>query len=108
MIEIIRAIKEKCGKTFVVGVRMGCNEPDLTSSIQLAKYFEQAGADYLSISVGTSFPVECGRCDESFSWEIGNSRKFSLWKKTVWRMENKQNVSIPVASVADIRKGENC
>lgn len=106
VIEIIRAIKEKCGKTFVVGVRMGCNEPDLTSSIQLAKYFEQAGADYLSISVGTSFPVECGRCDESFSWETVIPENFHYGKRLFGAWKIKQNVSIPVASVADIRKGE--
>lgn len=41
--EIIEAIRQLCGENFIIGVRMGCNEPNLSSSIQLAQLFEQAG-----------------------------------------------------------------
>lgn len=50
--EIIQMIKFECGNKFLIGIRYGCNEPDIETSIFYAKCFENAGADYLSISNG--------------------------------------------------------
>jgi NADPH2 dehydrogenase len=50
--EIITGIKEKLGKDFIIGVRMGGNEPTLEQGIEIAKELEKAGADLLHVSSG--------------------------------------------------------
>ncbi len=50
--DIIIGIRKAAGDDFIVGCRMGCNEPDLVSSIEIARQLEKAGLDLLHISIG--------------------------------------------------------
>lgn len=50
--EIIQGIHKACGINFIVGSRIGGNEPSYKEGIAIAKLLEQSGADYLSISFG--------------------------------------------------------
>lgn len=50
--EIISKIRRAAGQDFIVSCRMGSNEPDLESSILIARELEKAGADMLHISTG--------------------------------------------------------
>ena len=54
--EIITKIRQAAGSDFIIGCRMGCNEPDLKTSIKIAKILEQSGIDLLHVSVGLRFP----------------------------------------------------
>ena len=50
--EIIRGIRKECGDDFVIGIRMGSNEPDATISAQIIALLEQEGLDFCHISSG--------------------------------------------------------
>ena len=55
--EIISGIKAACGKDFVCGIRIGIEETcengyDMTEGIKLAQMMVDAGADYISASLG--------------------------------------------------------
>ncbi len=50
--DIIRGIRKQCGEDFVIGIRMGFNEPDTQSSGQIIQLLEQAGLDVCHISSG--------------------------------------------------------
>ncbi len=52
--EIIDEIKSKVNTNFIVGYRMGGNEPRLEDGIEIAKRLEQAGVDLLHVSAGIS------------------------------------------------------
>jgi 2,4-dienoyl-CoA reductase-like NADH-dependent reductase (Old Yellow Enzyme family) len=50
--EIIAKIRQATGSNFIISCRMGCDEPDLESSIRIAQELEKAGVDLLHISTG--------------------------------------------------------
>lgn len=50
--ELIAKIRQAVGPDFIISCRMGCDEPDTESSIQIAQILEQAGVDMLHISTG--------------------------------------------------------
>jgi len=50
--ETLTRVKEAVPDKFVVGVRMGGNDPDLAAAVAYAKGLERAGADYLHVSTG--------------------------------------------------------
>jgi NADPH2 dehydrogenase len=50
--EIIAKIRQAAGSGFIISCRMGCDEPDLESSIQIAQILEKTGVDLLNISTG--------------------------------------------------------
>ena len=50
--EVAARIRREAGNDFVIGCRMGCNEPDLETSIEIAKKLEQSGIDVLHVSCG--------------------------------------------------------
>jgi NADPH2 dehydrogenase len=50
--EIIAKIRQAVGLEFIISCRLGCDEPDLESSTQLAQILEKAGVDLLHISTG--------------------------------------------------------
>ncbi len=56
--EIIDGIRREAGNNFIIGCRMGCNEPDLESSISIAGELERAGIDLLHVSSG--FAMDTG------------------------------------------------
>jgi NADPH2 dehydrogenase len=50
--EIISKIRQAVGPNFLISCRLGCDEPDIESSIQIAQVLEKAGVDLLHISTG--------------------------------------------------------
>ena len=50
--EIIRMIRERCGKDFLISVRTAGIEPDVSTAIAVAEEYVQAGCDYLQVSTG--------------------------------------------------------
>ena len=52
--EIISSIKEHTGKNFILGYRMGGNEPGLKEGQEIAEELERHGVDLLHVSTGIS------------------------------------------------------
>lgn len=50
--DLIRAVRKIVGCEFIVGIRMGCNTPDIRTGMMNAQQFEAAGVDYLNVSNG--------------------------------------------------------
>jgi NADPH2 dehydrogenase len=50
--EIIAKIRRAAGQDFIISCRLGCDEPDIESSIRIARLLETAGVDMLHISTG--------------------------------------------------------
>ena len=91
--EIIDKIKSKVSESFIVGIRMGCNENSLETSIEMAKAFEKQGVDYLHISTGfDNTPIDM-EVPEDFpcNWIVYGGSKI------------KENVNIPVIVVNSIK-----
>ncbi len=55
--EIISQIRKAAGNDFLISCRMGANEPDLNSSLLIARELEKAGVDMLHISFGFIPPM---------------------------------------------------
>lgn len=91
--EIIQGIKQKVNDDFIVGIRMGCNENGLKSSIDMAKKFEAMGMDYLHVSTGfDNAPIdEVVPEDFPCNWIVYGATKI------------KENVTIPVIAVNSIK-----
>lgn len=95
-IEILQEIKKRVKCTFVVGIRMGCNENGLKTSIDMAKRFEANGFDYLHVSTGfdnTPIDVEVP-ADFPCNWIVYGATKV------------KEQVNIPVIAVNLIKTSE--
>ncbi len=95
--EIIAKIRQAVGSDFVISCRMGCDEPDLESSIQIAQLLEKAGIDILHISTGmTNF----------IAGEIADIPvpKYFHYNSIVYRGALiKEKVNVPVIVVNGIR-----
>jgi len=94
--EIFEGIKAKVCDNFIIGIRMGCNENDLETSIEMAKRFEALGMDFLHISTGfDNTPIE-EELPKDFpcNWIVYGGTKI------------KENVNIPVIVVNSIKTPE--
>ena len=94
--DIFKGIKENTRDNFIVGIRMGCNENDLETSIAMARHFEAIGMDYLHISTGfdnSSIDVELPS-NFPCNWIVYGATQI------------KENVNIPVIAVNSITKPE--
>jgi NADPH2 dehydrogenase len=95
--EIIAQIRKKAGRDFIIACRMGCDEPDLESSIQIAQNLEKGGVDLLHISTGiTSF----------IAGEVAEMAvpSFFHYNSIVYRgTQIKKKVNVPVIVVNGIR-----
>ena len=98
--EIITGIREATGNDFIIGCRMGSNEPDLRTSIELAKNFEKAGADLLHVSFGFG-PIAMAQSDLPMVPE-DFKHNWIVYGGT----EIKRNVNIPVIVVNGIKTPE--
>jgi NADPH2 dehydrogenase len=96
--EIIQKIRQSAGNKFIIGCRLGCNEPGLNEGIEIAKELEAAGADVLHVSsgMGTIFPP-----DQNASLPVPADFKFS-WL-VYGGSEIKKHVKIAVIVVNGIR-----
>lgn len=50
--QIIRGIREMCGRDFIISVRTPGAEPDIENALNVAEEYVRAGCDYLQISHG--------------------------------------------------------
>ena len=51
-LDILKGIRQACGNDFIVGVRIGGNEPSYEDGIEIARRYEANGVDYISVSGG--------------------------------------------------------
>jgi len=65
-IDVLKGIRAECGEDFIIGVRLGANEPSYAEGVFIAKMYEQNGIDYLSVSTGHSLPDEKFDVPEDF------------------------------------------
>lgn len=95
-LEIIEGIKQKVSDDFILGIRMGCNENDLQTSIHMAKKFETIGVDYLHVSTGFDNTHIEEKTPENFpcNWIVYGATKI------------KEHVNIPVIGVNSINTSE--
>ncbi|NLI61064.1 MAG: NADH:flavin oxidoreductase [Clostridiales bacterium] len=94
-LDIIYNIKKELeGKRFIIGYRMGGNEPTLKDGIKIAKLLEEAEVDLLHVSGGISSPdIALPQPPQTFPFH------WIVYCGT----EIKKNVSIPVIVVEGIR-----
>lgn len=94
-LEILAAIKGRVGNRFIIGYRMGGNEPTLENGIAIARILEQAGVDLLHVSTGISAGKEI-TVPEGFpyNWIVYSGTRI------------KEQVKIPVIAVNGIRTAE--
>lgn len=94
--EIFESIRQKVNNNFIIGIRMGCNEVDFETSIEIAKKFETLGMDYLHVSTGyDNTPINL-EIPENFpcNWIVYGATKI------------KEQVNIPVVAVNSIKTPE--
>lgn len=94
--DVFQDIKANVSEDFIVGIRMGCNEDDLETSISLAKSFEDMGMDFLHISTGfdkTPINVQLPK-DFPCNWIVYGAAKI------------KEHVKIPIIAVNSIKSPE--
>lgn len=94
-LEVVEQIKNRVPKDFIIGCRMGGNEPTIENGIVIAKALENVGVDLLHVSAGiTSDQVPTVPEDFEFNWIVYGGTQV------------KKNVNVPVIVVNDIRTPE--
>ena len=90
--DIIEGIRNACGDSFIITVRMGANSPTLEDGIEIAQHLETTSVDLLDVSHGGSL-VTLPRPPKEFNynWICYSGTKI------------KEKVSIPVSVVNEIR-----
>lgn len=83
---------------FILGYRMGGNEPELSDGIEIAKYLENLGVDILHVSSGVPNP-EYKREDK-----VDKPENFPLDWVIYMGTEIKKHVNIPVIGVRKIKE----
>jgi 2,4-dienoyl-CoA reductase-like NADH-dependent reductase (Old Yellow Enzyme family) len=68
--QIIRAIRRECGEDFVIGIRIGFNEPDPKTSGEIIGLLEAAGLDLCNISTGFSSAFSDPPADYPYSKRV--------------------------------------
>ena len=95
---LIEETRELFNDDFILGYRMGGNEPEVKDGIEIAKYLEKLGVDILHVSSGVPDPV--------FKQErkIEMPSEFPLDWVIYMGTEIKKHVDIPVIGVRKIKK----
>jgi len=96
--ELIRRTKDIFNNNFILGIRIGGNEPTLEEGIYIAKEVEKVGVDLIHVSSGVP--------DPSFKQDrkIKMPADFSLDCVVYVGVEIKKHVQIPVIAVRSIKK----
>jgi 2,4-dienoyl-CoA reductase-like NADH-dependent reductase (Old Yellow Enzyme family) len=94
-IEIIRGIRKRCGREFIIGYRLGVNSPTLEDGIMIAKLLEQEGVDLIHVSHGGSL-LNLPRPPKDFEYN------WIVYSGTVI----KTHLNIPVIVVNEIKTPE--
>lgn len=95
---LIEETRELFDDNFILGYRMGGNEPELADGIEIAKYLEKLGIDLLHVSSGVPDP----KYNRKEKIEVPND--FPLDWVIYMGTEIKKHVSIPVIGVRNIKK----
>ncbi len=101
---LIEKTKDLFDDNFILGYRLGGNEPTLDDSIQIAKYLESLGLDLIHISMG--IPEEGFRQAakiHNFPINYPENENFSLDWVIYLGVEIKKHLSIPVIGVRNIK-----
>ncbi len=93
--EIIEGIRDACGDSFLVTVRMGANSPTLEDGIEIAQYLETMPIDLLDVSHGGSL-VTLPRPPKGFEYN------WICYSGNVI----KEKVQLPLSVVSEIRTPE--
>jgi NADPH2 dehydrogenase len=93
--EMIAGIKQRVGEDFIVGCRMGGNEPSLENGMEIARLLEKHGVDLLHVSAGIASD-ELPEVPEGFrfNWIV------------YCGVQIKKHVKVPVITVNGIRTPE--
>lgn len=95
---LIEETRELFDDNFILGYRMGGNEPELADGIEIAKYLEKLGIDLLHVSSGVPDP----KYNRKEKVEVPSD--FPLDWVIYMGTEIKKHVSIPVIGVRNIKK----
>lgn len=98
--ELIRRTKDLFDDKFILGYRMGGNEPDLKDGIEIAKYLQKIGVDVLHVSSGVPNP------ERKSPVKIDYPEEFPLDWVVYMGTEIKKHVTIPVIGVKNIKLEE--
>lgn len=104
---LIERTKELFDDNFILGYRMGGNEPSLFDGIEIAKYLESLGVDLLHISTG--IPEERFRQAakiDNFPENYPEEKSFNLDWVIYMGVQIKKYLNIPVIGVRNIRTEE--
>lgn len=102
-LEVIRAVRAAVGPDFIVGVRLGIHYPGFPDglteedSIQLCRWYEEAGADFIDVSASLAMP---GDLIETMSRPEGNRVKLTD--------SVRGSVTVPMGVLGKIRTPEFC
>lgn len=94
---LINETRELFDENFILGYRMGGNEPELQDGIKIAKYLENLGVDILHISSGVPNPIYARE------EKIDKPKEFPFDWVVYMGCEIKKQVNIPVIGVRKIK-----
>jgi 2,4-dienoyl-CoA reductase-like NADH-dependent reductase (Old Yellow Enzyme family) len=96
--ELIRRTRNLFGDKFILGIRIGGNEPTLEDGIFIAKELEKEGVDFIHVSSGVP--------DPNFYQDrkVEMPKNFPLDWVVYLGVEIKKHVKIPVIAVRGIKK----
>lgn len=94
--EVVRELRSKVDKNFIIGIRLGGFEPTIEDAIDNAKALEAIGVDYINVSYGFSQEMELYKPEDFELKDIIYASKCI-----------KESVSIPVFAVNGIKSRED-
>lgn len=95
---LIEETRELFDENFILGYRMGGNEPELSDGIEIAKYLETLGIDVLHVSSGVPDPKYTRK------QKVDVPEDFPLDWVIYMGIEIRKNLSIPVIGVRNIKQ----
>jgi NADPH2 dehydrogenase len=100
--EIIDGIRSEVTRKFVVSCRMGCDDPDLETSVEVARELEAAGIDMLHVSSGMGNGSDTAGADIIEAMPEGFPHSWFVYGG----IEIGKHVDVPVIAVNGIRTPE--
>lgn len=98
--ELVEKTKDLFCDDFILGYRMGGNEPTLEDGIEIAKYLEKIGVDLIHVSSGVPDP------EKKQLEKVDVPEEFQLDWVVYMGVEIKKYVKIPVIGVRNIKTEE--
>ena len=96
--ELIRRTKDLFNDKFILGIRIGGNEPTLEEGIYIAKEVEKVGVDLIHVSSGVPDP------DFKQDRKVEIPKDFPLDWVVYLGVEIKKHINLPVIAVRSIKK----